>query len=389
MKLRIRINNRQQLGQMILCMMLLVTMLEPQAIIDNFYTHLVSSGIRMSVGIICFFLFVNEKKFPVLFLGIIPYFIVQFMSVLVNRLAWNLYLPECIGELSLVMFCSWMFYKDKKLFLESLYRIFWVYMLVNMIYMLLNPWTNRFDAAGFLGGKNAFGPIAICIMMVSMLRIRYVNEKKQKICSGVLALLAVIECFWLGSSTGIVGCICFLCGLLLLRYVDEERKLFMPLYVTSWILFYLVIIVRIFEHMAELIFLIFGKDVSLSGRTKIWDATMNYVSEKWLLGYGDSTVVGVAIDWGNSRMRAAHNGVLDLLIVGGILLLLAYEVYTCLSPFHAEKSCNRDVQICVMAWFAFRTMLLAEYYQMSGYFVLITIIMFYSPRLKELIYKEN
>lgn len=369
-------------------MLILFTVFEPQLLVEKTYAHMVCSMIRLIIGSIYMMSYIRKNRVPTLFLGLMPYACIAILSEVFNKqFTWSGILPEMIGILCTAVILSRMLQDSRKQTIEALYGLFWVYIIVNLIYMIVNPWVDVYNAYGFLGGKNGFGPIGLAMILVALLRYRYVRTQYEKIRCIELVFLVVIECLWLSSTTGIIGIFLFLCGTVFLRYIGKEKKIFRFLYIAQWIINYLVVIVNIQERMANMLYQLMGKDISFSGRTNIWRIAFNYINQRWFVGYGKSNIIRMYR--GNAWVNmSAHNGVMDILIIGGVILLLAYEGYTCFCAAHAEKQCNRTAQICVWAWFVFRIMLLVEYYQTSAYFVLIMSMMFYSKQIEEICNEE-
>ena len=83
---------------------------------------------------------------------------------------------------------------------------------------------------------------------------------------------------------------------------------------------------------------LFNKDVTFSSRTVIWENAMRDIYKSPILGKGN---VSLDINWGWDIVQA-HNKIIDLLFVGGIILLICF-VFTILaaaSKIDKEKSRN-------------------------------------------------
>lgn len=359
----------------------LAAMLEPDVCKTNLYIHSMFTIMRIIIGGVSFLLFIREKKIPVSIITFVPFIVIQFISLVLNGVPFSTYLGEWILEICSIFFFSYMLHKNNKEFVENVYILFWIYVVINLLYMICNPWSNEYDASGFLGGKNAFGPIAITILMITFIKLQYeVISKKKRVKLGVLIGFVIIENLWLGSSTSIIGMLCMLLLYVCLKGIPSNKKIFKGLYIAQWGLFCAIVLFRIQEIFASLILRLFNKNASLTGRTMLWDSAMELIKERWLLGYGTNEIVSVTNSWNVTRVTAAHNGILDLLVMGGVLLLVVYEIYAIASAIHSENRCNRCVQICIIAWFSFRVLLLAEYYFMSAYFILIITTLHYSHR---------
>lgn len=373
------VTSKIQIRNSIIDMICLFCILEPASLTKITEVHLVISIIRIIIGTFCLYLFFESKVIPKVLIGYIVICVTAFMSMLCNGAVMEL-APEFVSVLMAVMYFTWLCKKNIYRLINSLYYLFWMYLCVNAIYMLLNPWTNEYDAYGFIGGKNAYGPIGLLVCLIGVFQYMYC-EKKRK---GAFALIvfSVVQNLWMSSAASLIGTACFLILLILLKFVSEDMKIFKILYLTRWAMFFLIIVWRVQNILIQFVSGLFGKEVTFSGRTRIWDKTFQYIQENWILGYGTQNVVGIKNGIDNTKFWAAHNGILDLLIIGGILLLIVYEIFTLYCAKHGEVFVGRYVQISSITWFSFQTMMLAEYLELSAYYFLICCFLYYIPKLE-------
>lgn len=124
---------------------------------------------------------------------------------------------------------------------------------------------------------------------------------------------------------------------------------------------------------------ILQKDMTFTYRTYLWDAAGKAFSQSPLIGYGN-----VDADWYFIHVNAAaigpHNFIYNILLQGGILLLLTLSAIICLCARSAMQSESRMVMILGMSIAALFTMMLMEVYPFLFLFMLLT-LMYYFPTL--------
>lgn len=85
------------------------------------------------------------------------------------------------------------------------------------------------------------------------------------------------------------------------------------------------------------------KDITLSGRTKIWKKALDVISENLILGCGGYWHFGSF--WLNGRFYPCHTGYLQVLLDGGLVLMIPMIVYV----FNAYASL-KNVNNCICAY---------------------------------------
>lgn len=353
---------------------------EPEFFSTNKWVHYAVTLMRVFILAVLFFEYWKQHKFPKIVAACLPYYLILLFTTWYNGISWQEFAPEMMLNFLVLFWGAREIHKNQFYFIDTLYRLFWCYIVANEVYILLNPWTEDYAARGFMGGKNAFGPFSICVILVALTEQYLANSVTKRKDTYVLIILTIIQVFQLNSTTGVVGIVVFVGTLLLFVHRKMEVRIF-KFYLTGYaVLFWMVIFVRIQERFAEIIYQLTGKDATFTARTYLWDRAVELINARPWIGYGTGELIRRS---GTNSLWAAHNGILDILLIGGIPLLTAYVFYLLYCAHRAEQNSGYISQICMAAWFAFSIMLLTEYYEMNVYFLLITLIMYYADRFEQ------
>ena len=172
----------------------------------------------------------------------------------------------------------------------------------------------------FLGNENGIIFYALPALALSLIRMKKDGIKLR----GLLLIIACIAnevIVW--CATGIVG---LFAAAVLLFYMYVKRRQINYYIILFGMLFadFLISILRILDRFwltSYFVEEILGKAVTLSGRTYIWDAAMPIIFNNWLTGCGRGNHIASGI-----FMRHAHNQYFQILIVGGIPLLILFLI---------------------------------------------------------------
>ncbi len=164
----------------------------------------------------------------------------------------------------------------------------------------------------FFGGDNLLPELLVPACTVFIL---YLNEKKHYLFPMLLTALSVYTMFIAGSGTTVI--VALAAALMFLPL----RKLPIPnwLYLTGYaVMEAAVLIIPHLDNVERLqkIFDLVGKSRLFSGREPIWTEALKVIQHNPLFGTGRGSLV-----LGYEEM---HNVILQLLIYGGIICLLAY-----------------------------------------------------------------
>ena len=202
-----------------------------------------------------------------------------------------------------------------------------------------------------LGGKNGLG-ISISMLLSFIL----VNNKLEAPKTNdridrkeiVWVIICVISAAISRSSTTIASVIV----LIAIWFIERKGKLFTwiinpkaygAIYIGVW---FALIVFRLHYIFASIITGFFGKDLTLSHRTIIWDRALQLISERPMFGYGtpDSyNVFSVKHDYSGGNNDAwstlsAHNEFLQLAYIGGIVLIVLFVLFFLISTRKVNRA---------------------------------------------------
>ena len=173
----------------------------------------------------------------------------------------------------------------------------------------------------FLGYRIYFGFYLIPILGLLFIRRDIFRTSKGIVLQG----LVILDIFLAGSATSIFALVSFY-TVILWKYVVKKMKIRSKIKLTNPILFFayfLVLLVIVVMNSGAgfraFVASLFGKSETFTGRTTIWFLALMRILERPIGGSGNDDVIFMG-----GNYWYAHNGVLDLLIQGGIILLAAY-----------------------------------------------------------------
>lgn len=214
---------------------------------------------------------------------------------------------------------------------------------------------------------------------------RTVNMKWRYL--GVYILLLSMSILHVFSAGNTLGWICFLTvGFLLgTKQINLRGKFLLGMY---FVLFFLIVVLRIQNMFEWLIVNILNKNLTLTNRTVIWDNVLEQISDHFWLGYGVQETGNIIYTYiyriGRpiiDRYYSAHNQILQTLWETGFLSMIPIVLLLYCGFISCDKF--KDCKLSFMLKSLLLGMLIAmisEAPSWTAVFVLITII-YYSLRL--------
>lgn len=200
-----------------------------------------------------------------------------------------------------------------------------VYSLLNALVLVFVPPTvpliHESTSYTFLGNRNGFSRVYLPSIMASCL-LDALQGKRFSLRSGVLTGAGIIQACLAFSATSAVELVFVLVGFFLVRNKAWRRWLNAGVFAIGYlVVFFVIVVLRLQFVFGPLIEGLLGRQLDFSGRVELWDQVMAAMDPSHLLfGYPKG---GQAILWiGDVPFWTAHNGILDLLLWGGISSLL-------------------------------------------------------------------
>ena len=265
--------------------------------------------------------------------------------------------------------------KDIGIIIESILLLFKIYIYINFLTLLIYPQGMAEVIKGypvwFLGIDNKHITIifpAMCLEVINNL----MKNKKGKISSIVFLLICIISVFIRWSATSVIFMILIIVFLVLKKYIYQKKIFNFANYIgISIISFFGIVIFRMQNLLESFIVEVLKKDITLTGRVNIWDKVVKDIIQKPILGHGDSTVYNVFVFNRNMDFSHSHNLILNILNIGGILLLLNY-IYMWVLIGKKMIRYRRDSITKTLSYFYFTFFIitLVESYGFNTFFIL-------------------
>ena len=347
---------------------------------------LLSSASKMVVSIIGYLMLFenfnynkNILNIKLILLVMLYSFIILFSAVINNNITMGMIYTNFvyIGFIIYINYCM----KDFKNFINALNILFTLLIIYNLIlaifvkssYMYIGYQGSQKVFVGTFESRNGISMVMIPAIAFILIRSEYIYEKVRNkdilLCFMVLIIILLSK-----SSTG------FIVGSLLVIYVLLLKKIKIKLNINKLMSIYTIIYTQVvIFRIQETVFRGFientlQKNVTLTGRTLIWDFIMKIIPNSLIFGYGRNDIIAQ-----NAIIRdvtEAHNGLLEILLCRGIIGLFVF-ILILLNVFKALNKSNSKISyILSMAIFLYFCIALTESaftYTKIGFWILIII----------------
>lgn len=347
---------------------------------------LLSSASKMVVSIIGYLMLFenfnynkNILNIKLILLVMLYSFIILFSAVINNNITIGMIYTNFvyIGFIIYINYCM----KDFKNFINALNILFTLLIIYNLIlaifvqssYMYIGYQGSQKVFVGTFESRNGISMVMIPAIAFILIRSEYIYEKVRNkdilLCFMVLIIILLSK-----SSTG------FIVGSLLVIYVLLLKKIKINININKLMSIYTIIYTQVvIFRIQETVFRGFientlQKNVTLTGRTLIWDFIMKIIPNSLIFGYGRNDIIAQ-----NAIIRdvtEAHNGLLEILLCTGIIGLFVF-ILILLNVFKALNKSNSKISyILSMAIFLYFCIALTESaftYTKIGFWILIII----------------
>ena len=347
---------------------------------------LLSSASKMVVSIIGYLMLFenfnynkNILNIKLILLVMLYSFIILFSAVINNNITMGMIYTNFvyIGFIIYINYCM----KDFKNFINALNILFTLLIIYNLIlaifvkssYMYIGYQGSQKVFVGTFESRNGISMVMIPAIAFILIRSEYIYEKVRNkdilLCFMVLIIILLSK-----SSTG------FIVGSLLVIYVLLLKKIKINININKLMSIYTIIYTQVvIFRIQETVFRGFientlQKNVTLTGRTLIWDFIMKIIPNSLIFGYGRNDIIAQ-----NAIIRdvtEAHNGLLEILLCTGIIGLFVF-ILILLNAFKALNKSNSKISyILSMAIFLYFCIALTESaftYTKIGFWILIII----------------
>lgn len=257
---------------------------------------------------------------------------------------------------------------------------------LNLVTILIFPEglyaSDYFSAYWFLGYKNQMINVMLPAACFGMIRYHMETEGKLEknwkawIRAFILILTTVLSAVLVHSGASILITGAMLIFFLFQGCFVDKLFNFRNYLILNILLFFVIVIFRIQNLFAFLIEDILHKNLTLTGRTVIWDRTLELIGEKPILGHGvpfyEDRKLQYAIEtkWINKAAGLhAHDRFLETLYRGGIVLLIHYLAILLTTNHYLMKFRKlKGAKIIAFTLFVYLTGMITEFYDFSPMF---------------------
>ena len=204
----------------------------------------------------------------------------------------------------------------------------------------------------------------------------------------VIILTSSIITFTLTKSTASLVSSIILLAILLVVYNKPSFTRFFNFASASCVnalLFVALVIFRVHEHLLFLVQSILNKDISLNGRTNVWDGFLYHVQKSPFFGYGleyKETTVEKVSQWtgGLFTLNHAHNQYLNILYQTGIVGLLIFGLILFLTGYRLMKYRKSPYSILLTGvLFSFMIAMQTDVYEYAILFYAMLVMAYHLP----------
>lgn len=261
------------------------------------------------------------------------FIMVQFATIYLNHGEY-LWIPEFKQVVTIIyMFTYLRSNGDTSEGISPILYAFWTWALIDTLITIQYPNGMPALANGYLlGWKNNKAETFIVAQMLGLYKYYLISTQKRKRAFAVqwcvFAAFGILNALIAKSSTTLVVMVLLALFMFVPEYIQKCRLLNMPVILSLYAVLWFVIVIGQgrYEIINNLMYFLFEKDATFTGRTMVWKSAMYMISKKPVFGYGQYGFIninesGYYYNWGT-----AHNQILELLMEGGIILLVSWVI---------------------------------------------------------------
>lgn len=270
---------------------------------------------------------------PMLLLCTLYEAIIVFSSILNQNFAFSqlINVVKIIGVCFLIEF----YIKTERsaVLFDIMSKILEIFILINFLTLILYPdgmyinnrgWRSNY----FFGYKNLHIYVYFIYFVVKSFD-NYIKRGNHGYVFGITDIIIFLSSVMCNSSTTLVAISVYY----LLVWIFAKRKVpgvvnITTSYFLSFALSLIIILVGAQKYFSLLIVGVLGKNLTFTNRTKIWAVALKSIKESPLIGNGAISYDNIFSTW---TVTHAHNQFLDILLMGGILLLVVFTAMVILA----------------------------------------------------------
>lgn len=308
------------------------------------------------------------------------------VQIIATAVSNGLITNAIMNSITVIAPCLWVLIKSEESdnIIESLKDYMYFLIIANVISIMLFPngiytsnsmWSEDSMHYYVLSIENSMAPYLLTTIMLSGISLL---RKRRNIKFDVVAVIfCIITPFLLESATLLLVVSLFVVlGLAIIFTEKFDNKSFINLYIIIAIaMTFLIVLFRRMDIFAYLIEVVLKRDLTLTSRTRIWDASLDAICQKIILGYGVQNTVFL-----RNLLKASHqhNYYLHILFQGGIIAFASFCVIMNECRKHLNSNVDKNKSLMAVCLFCYMIAFIGEVYgdgiYILPFFLCITII---------------
>lgn len=278
---------------------------------------------RLIISILYLVIHIRKKKkleipnaFCILYLGYV------ILITAINNMDLGAYLSVSIAIISFVLYSDIEFRGDLITKTKLIEKLFSFYLVINLVMLIFGFSIGDTVYRNYLLGMRTRIPdIVYPYLCISIMNNYYHSKNVIKLSFSIL--LAILNVLIPHVATAIGAMLLFVLFMFVTRNTNI-KKTYKILILSVVLLGVSILFFRIQNIFSYFIEDILDKSLTFTGRTYIWDGSLEYIKSKIIFGHGYNAS-GIAYHSGT--LYQPHNQILDLLANGGLIALILFVIY--------------------------------------------------------------
>lgn len=377
-----------------LILLILMPFFEPEYISSELYNiHNMFIYWRMLSSIFIIFIYLRDLKISKIILTIIVYQGIILGATCLNKYGYmTKALNTSLYIVSVCMFIELGLKSKCKNMIYSLLLLFEVLVYCNFITLIVYPdgmyiSNGQGYTTNWLLGYDNLHIVTILPAIVLSLLYSYINGEKIKFRTKLLLIIGIGSVFIRFSGTSVVAIFMLIFFILTRKSIFKNTRIFncFNYYLFHLTLFVAIVLLRVQDIFSWIIVDILGKSLTFTGRTNIWDTTIEHIKNNYIIGYGVEKASTRVMKNLNQYATHAHNHILEVLYKGGIPLLLVFSYLLLLVGkkliMYKDTIISKTISFSILI---FLTMMLVEARDTLNLYILL-ILGYYVNKIVEVI----
>jgi len=337
------------------------------------------------VCLIIIYIYIARKKINKFFILIGLYCLILLLSTIINNSGLIYLIYKLFRFTGFVFYIDILLDENKENFFKPFLSYFSVFNILNFFTILINN-NRNVNRNYFLGYDNDLAIILTmgCFILL-IYNIGFKHDKKVKLVIFLNYVISVISAFLVRSATIKISILLFLVCVIIYIFRKIFKKLRFifnyKMYLFVAIISFLLIVFGNIQNNFVGALNLLGRDTTFTGRTEIWQETIDVVKENFVIGTGY-----MAMDTRLQKMKIYHahstylNVFLETGVIGAVLYLI---ILISLQKFLRNIKEDKIKLILEIAIFTYLIITIFEVYIYIEYFItLLLLITNYSTNKK-------